>query len=165
MTCKECYHYDACGGYLPSDLDKDVWDLCAKGKSDEIPDIEDRCSEFKDKSLIFELPAPFGTPTFIIGWKQRGCECYGYINTGVFKLNNLPYAGKTVFFSKYEATLALKALLEKEAPYWYSVQLAAAAAMDNEHNKSNKKQIELSKQDFIRCCEEAEKALKAKEGE
>jgi len=45
-TCKECFHYNACGGFLPSDLDKDVWDLCAKGKSDEIPDIEERCSEF-----------------------------------------------------------------------------------------------------------------------
>ncbi len=66
MTCKECYNRDACGGYLPSDLDKDVWDLCAKGKSDEIPDIEDRCSEFKDKSLIVELPCKVGDTVYVI---------------------------------------------------------------------------------------------------
>ena len=66
MTCKECYHYDACGGYSPTDLDKDVWDLCAKGKSDEIPDIEDRCSEFKDKSLIIELPCKVGDTVYFL---------------------------------------------------------------------------------------------------
>lgn len=72
MTCKECYHYDACGGYTPTDSDKDVWDLCAKGKADEIPDIEDRCSEFKDKSLIVELPCKVGdTVYYFCGEKVR----------------------------------------------------------------------------------------------
>lgn len=55
MTCKDCYHYEACSGYLISDLDKDVWDYCAKGKTDEIPDIEDRCSEFKNKADVVEV--------------------------------------------------------------------------------------------------------------
>ncbi len=50
MTCKDCYHYEACDGFLPSDMDKDVWDLCAKGKADEIPDIENSCSEFENKA-------------------------------------------------------------------------------------------------------------------
>ena len=45
-TCKECLHFRVCGGYIPSDLDKDVWDLCRQGKADEIPDIEERCSGF-----------------------------------------------------------------------------------------------------------------------
>lgn len=45
-TCKECLHFRVCGGYIPSDLDKDVWDLCRQGKADEIPDIEERCSSF-----------------------------------------------------------------------------------------------------------------------
>lgn len=55
MTCKNCYHYEACSGYSISDLDKDVWDYCAKGKTDEIPDIEDRCSEFKNKADVIEV--------------------------------------------------------------------------------------------------------------
>lgn len=50
MTCKDCLHYGVCSGYLPSDLDKDVFDLCAKGLWDEIPDIDERCSDFKDRS-------------------------------------------------------------------------------------------------------------------
>ena len=46
-TCKQCLFYPACPGYLPTDLDKDVFDLCAKGRADEIPDIDERCSDFK----------------------------------------------------------------------------------------------------------------------
>ena len=46
-TCKQCVNYDDCCGYIPTDLDKDVWDLCAKGLSDEIPDIENRCSGYR----------------------------------------------------------------------------------------------------------------------
>lgn len=55
MTCKDCYHYEACGGFLPSDTDKDVWDLCAKGKADEISDIEERCSEFENKADLAKV--------------------------------------------------------------------------------------------------------------
>lgn len=46
-TCKECLYYEACSGYLPSDLDEDIWHYCREGKSDEIPDIDERCSDFK----------------------------------------------------------------------------------------------------------------------
>ena len=60
MTCKECIHYDVCGGYTPSDLDRDVFDYCREGRSDEIPDIEERCSGFKDASLYIELPCGKG---------------------------------------------------------------------------------------------------------
>lgn len=55
-TCEDCIHYEVCEGYIPTDLDKDIWDLCAQGKSDEIPDIDKRCSSFKDKSRFIELP-------------------------------------------------------------------------------------------------------------
>lgn len=55
MTCKECIHYDACGGFLPTDLDRDVFDYCAKGIADEIPDIEERCSEFLSTSDVVEV--------------------------------------------------------------------------------------------------------------
>ena len=46
-TCKVCVFYEHCSGYLPTDLDKDVFDLCAEGRTDEIPDIDERCSDFK----------------------------------------------------------------------------------------------------------------------
>ena len=55
MICKDCNHYEACGGYLPTDLDKDIWEYCTSGKVDEIPDIENRCSSFRPS---VQLPSP-----------------------------------------------------------------------------------------------------------
>lgn len=46
-TCKVCVFYEHCSGYLPTDMDKDVFDMCAKGRTDEITDIDERCSDFK----------------------------------------------------------------------------------------------------------------------
>ena len=46
-TCKECVFYGHCSGYLPSDLDEDIWHYCREGRTDEIPDIDRRCSDFK----------------------------------------------------------------------------------------------------------------------
>ena len=54
-TCKECFFYDHCGGFLPSDLDKDVWHYCAEGRADEIPDVDERCSGFTSKDHIAEV--------------------------------------------------------------------------------------------------------------
>lgn len=51
-TCKECFYYKHCGGFLPSDLDKDVWHYCTEGRADEIPDVDKRCTSFKDKSAF-----------------------------------------------------------------------------------------------------------------
>ena len=56
MTCKDCIHYDMCSGVTPTDLDSDVFDYCREGRTDEIPDIEERCSSFKDRNRFIELP-------------------------------------------------------------------------------------------------------------
>ena len=53
-TCKDCLHYDACGGFTPTDLDADVFDYCRKGNTDEIPDIDERCGSFKPKADYVE---------------------------------------------------------------------------------------------------------------
>jgi hypothetical protein len=55
MTCKDCIHYEACSGFIPTDLDQDVFDYCQKGIADEIPDIEERCSCFTDKADVVEV--------------------------------------------------------------------------------------------------------------
>ena len=55
MTCKDCIHYEACGGFIPTDLDQDVFDYCRKGIADEIPNIEERCSCFMDKADVVEV--------------------------------------------------------------------------------------------------------------
>ena len=54
-TCKECLHIDVCGGFISSDLDRDVFDYCREGRTDEIPDIEKRCNNFNDKSRYVEV--------------------------------------------------------------------------------------------------------------
>lgn len=123
MTCKECYHYDACAGYLPSDLDKDVFDYCAKGIADEIPDIEERCSSFKDKSSVLEPPCKVGDVVYLIkdGFVER-CEVEGihytrrrnyvrirpfhqeYIgNWSVYYTPSIRSFGKTVFCNRKDA--------------------------------------------------------------
>lgn len=43
MTCKDCYHYDACKFYN-------------KNLPEEYDTIEWQCDNFKDKSRIIELP-------------------------------------------------------------------------------------------------------------
>lgn len=86
MTCKDCYHYEACSGYSPSDLDKDVWDYCAKGKTDEIPDIEDRCSEFKNTADVVEVVRCKDC----IYWEGRGYDgrCEAHRNGLIMEYTN-----------------------------------------------------------------------------
>ncbi len=67
MTCKECIHYGVCGGFIPTDLDQDVFDYCREGRTDEIPDIEWRCNDFKPKSRYIELPCAVGDTVYFAG--------------------------------------------------------------------------------------------------
>ena len=53
MTCKDCYHYEACKFYN-------------KNLPEEYDPIEWQCDNFKDKSLIVELPYPLRTKVFVI---------------------------------------------------------------------------------------------------
>lgn len=54
-TCKECLHNEVCSGFTPTDLDSDVFDYCQKGITEEIPDIEKRCSGFKNAADVVEV--------------------------------------------------------------------------------------------------------------
>ena len=56
-TCKDCVHYEVCDTYMPTDCDtEEVLEMCAKGKSDEITDIENICNSFKSNSHYVEIP-------------------------------------------------------------------------------------------------------------
>ena len=70
-TCKDCLHYDMCSGFTPTDLDRDVFDYCRKGITDEIPDIDERCSNFEDKSRFVYLPCNVGELVYVIKY----CRC------------------------------------------------------------------------------------------
>ena len=54
-TCKNCFHYEACSGFKPTDLDKDVWHYCQMGIPEEIPDIDQRCDSFKNRKSWVEV--------------------------------------------------------------------------------------------------------------
>lgn len=54
-TCKECLHFEVCSGFMPTDLDKDVWHYCKIGIPEEIPDIDKRCDSFKDSKSWVEV--------------------------------------------------------------------------------------------------------------
>lgn len=77
MTCKDCIHYDVCGGYTLSDLDCDVFHYAREGRTDEIPDIEERCSGFKDKSRFVELPCKVGSTIYRIDERSKHCSHHG----------------------------------------------------------------------------------------
>ena len=53
--CIDCLHYEACSGFKPTDLDKDVWHYCEMGIPEEIPDIDQRCDSFKDSKSWVEV--------------------------------------------------------------------------------------------------------------
>ena len=102
MTCKDCFLYqcEICDGYIPTDFDKDIWHYCAQGKQDEIPDIEERCSSFKLKSRIVELPCAVGDTvySFIHRWKiEDGIAPYQITNIAISQNK------KGVWTKKYRA--------------------------------------------------------------
>ena len=75
MTCKDCIHYDMCSGFTPTDLDSDVFDYCREGRTDEIPDIEERCSSFKDRNRFIELPCKAGDTVYVLDDFIWACDC------------------------------------------------------------------------------------------
>lgn len=53
MTCKDCYHYDACKFYN-------------KNLPEQYEPIEWQCDNFKDKSCIVELPCKVGDKVYAV---------------------------------------------------------------------------------------------------
>ena len=49
--CTDCLHYNACSGYLPSDMDdEEVLQYMRNGTSEKIPFIEELCNNFDDRT-------------------------------------------------------------------------------------------------------------------
>ena len=95
-SCKNCYHYNKCN---------DDW-----LEDEEMPNLlseEFDCPHFKDKDLIFELPCKLGSEVFVIGQKYRHGKMESWLNTGKFKLSDIPKLGISVFPKKEYAVLAI----------------------------------------------------------
>lgn len=122
MTCKDCIHYEMCGGFIPSDLDRDVFDYCREGRTDEIPDIEERCTNFKDKSRYIETPCKVGDILYfpishrVIAYEVSKIKYDGDLLKIVTHNKLSGYqrtiwsqdVGTTIFLTKEEAEKALK---------------------------------------------------------
>ena len=105
---------------MASDTDsEEVLTMCAKGKSDQIPNIENLCDDFVPSDLVFIMPCQINQTAYLIRDNQI-IETYveKIINkqTGHFiKLAcNKMYEtscnsiGKTVFFDKKKAEKVLR---------------------------------------------------------
>ena len=78
MTCKDCYHYEACkekfAGLKKLCVDK------PKKHTELDPRVENRCQQFKDKSLIVELPCKVGETLYCISYNDNFIKEYKNIN-------------------------------------------------------------------------------------
>lgn len=60
MICKDCIHYNYCKNNIVSDLITEVPNYAENGITDELPDVEKRCKDFKHKDKFVELPLYIG---------------------------------------------------------------------------------------------------------
>lgn len=93
MTCKDCVHYEACGGFTPTDLDQDVFDYCIKGTTDEIPDIDERCGSFKNKADFVEVKRGFWLVNRSSAEARFICSECGFMHIEADPEANIEYNG------------------------------------------------------------------------
>ncbi len=116
MTCKDCIHYDVCGGYTMSDLDRDIFHYAIEERTDEIPDIDERCGGFKDKSRYIELSCKAGDIIYQLahGYVEKEivrCPYIQYLTNGYgFTKEDI---GVTVFIGENAKEEAEKAVKER----------------------------------------------------
>lgn len=120
MTCKDCYHYEACIGWVNEEALKEFLE-------------KEGCEDFKDKSKIIELPCNVGDKIYIFNRNKTKvqemvldkpdirCHCDKEHNlcmalcpdtkNGIcaHRFNNdFREVGKTVFLTRDEAEIKLK---------------------------------------------------------
>ena len=74
MICKDCYHYDVCKFYN-------------KNLPEEYDPIEWQCDNFKNKSLIIELPCKIGDKVHCITIKRYVSLTYKIVEAEVLDYN------------------------------------------------------------------------------
>lgn len=120
MTCKDCYHCEACenrfAGLKKICVDEPVKHLELN------PAVEKCCKTFKDKSRIIELPCKVGDIFFIIAQRfekgkytdffidERQVSCFEYNekNLTVYDFSGMYYNIDNIYFEKSKAEAKLK---------------------------------------------------------
>lgn len=120
MTCKDCYHCEACedrfAGLKKICVDEPVKHLELN------PAVEKCCKNFKDKSRIIELPCKVGDIFFIIAQRfekgkytdffidERQISCFEYDGKKliVYDFSGMYYNIDNIYFEKSKAEAKLK---------------------------------------------------------
>lgn len=122
MTCEDCYHYEACKEKFAG-----LRKICVENPEKHLeldPRAEIVCQQFKDKSLIIELPCKVGEELFLTDYLMyhHRLKEYKFIGERVvmviecFELQRTckrfvdEHFGVTVFTDKSKAEAKLKEL-------------------------------------------------------
>lgn len=126
MTCKDCYHCEACenrfAGLKKICVDEPVKHL------ELSPAVEKCCKNFKDKSRIIELPCKVGDIFFIIAQRfekgkytdffidERQISCFEYDGKSltIYDFDEIRFALDDIYFDKSKAEARLKELEEND---------------------------------------------------
>lgn len=126
MTCKDCYHCEACenrfAGLKKICVDEPVKHLELN------PAVEKCCKNFKDKSRIIELPCKVGDIFFIIAQRfekgkytdffidERQISCFEYDGKSltIYDFDEIRFALDDIYFDKSKAEARLKELEEND---------------------------------------------------
>ena len=92
MTCKDCIHYDVC------DWNTEIM---------QITKNPDNCEDYKDKSLVVELPCKVGDTVYY--WVDRDTK-FQVLFAKPFEISDLDYIGKSIFLTRAEAEKALEGM-------------------------------------------------------
>lgn len=114
MTCKDCFHYEACKGTYEATTD------CGITESFEEQHYADvyQCVDFSPKSEWAHLPCKVGTPVFFLRDQNiietnvekiifKGKGCYIKLKCNAMYETSCQSIGKTVFFTRESAEKAL----------------------------------------------------------
>lgn len=77
-------------------------------------DTEVQLSQFKkakSEGRLLILPCKIGDLVFVVGSKIRAGSLEAWVNSGRFRLTDLPKVGTTIFLTREEAEAAMKEIL------------------------------------------------------
>lgn len=114
MTCKDCFHYEACKGTY---MNVSEYEALANFDGEHYADVY-CCSDFSDKLEWVHLPCKVGTPVLFLRDKNiietsvekiifKGKGCYIKLKCNAMYETSCNSIGKTVFFTKEAAEKTL----------------------------------------------------------
>lgn len=70
-----------------------------------------RFKQAQKDGLLLTLPCKIGDPVFVVGSKTRAGSMEAWVNSGRFRLTDLPKVGTTIFLNREDAEAAMREIL------------------------------------------------------